>query len=92
MALTPLSSDRLAQLAAVRRQLRDVAGVTEKRPGVFEAARTTVVELLDDNGIVVARLAPTGHASAQLFAVEDAVKRRALIDALRLVVKRLADD
>jgi hypothetical protein len=92
MALTPLSSERLATLAGARKQLRDVAGVTEKRPGVFEAARTTVVELFEDDGVVLARLAPSGHGNAQTFAIEDAVKRRALIDALRLLVRRLSDD
>ena len=92
MALNPLSADRLAELATVRKQLRDVAGVTEKRPGLFEVARVTVVELFDDNGIAVARLAPSGHGSAQNFVLEDAVKRRALVDALRLLAKRLIDD
>jgi len=92
MALVPLSSERLIELSPSRRLLRDVPGVTETRPGVFVAGRTTLVELFDQDGNAVARLAPLGHGNAELYRLDDAVKRRSLIDALRLRVKRLNDD
>jgi hypothetical protein len=92
MPLTALSPDRLAELAPIRKQLRDVPGVTESRPGVFVVARATVIEMFDSEGRGVARLNPQGHGNAELFWLDDAVKRRSLIDALRLRIKRLADD
>ncbi len=92
MPLIALTSDRLAELAPVRKQLRDVPGVTESRPGVFVAGRATLVEMLDSEGRAVARLNPVGHGHAELFWLDDAVKRRSLIDALRLRIKRLAED
>lgn len=92
MPLIALSSDRLAELAPVRKQLRDVPGVTESRPGVFVAARATLVEFFDSEGRAVARLNPQGHGNAELFSLDDAVKRRSLVDALRLRIKRLSED
>jgi hypothetical protein len=92
MPLIALTSDRLAELAPIRKQLRDVPGVTESRPGVFLAARATLVEMFESEGRPVARLNPQGHGNAELFWLDDAVKRRSLIDALRLRIKRLAED
>ncbi len=90
--MTPLTADQLLEQAAVRRQLRDCPGLTESRPGVFVAMHATVVELAMENGHAVARLLPQGHGPAQTFALDDAVKRRSLIDATRLRLKRMAED
>jgi hypothetical protein len=92
MALIPLSSERLLELSPLRRQLRDVSGISEIRPGIFAAGRTQLVELLDQDGVAVARLADLGHGAPQLFVLDDTVKRRTLIDSLRLRVKKLAED
>jgi hypothetical protein len=92
MALIPLSSDRLTELSPARRLLRDVAGITESRPGVFVAERTTLVEFFDQDGEAVARLAPLGHGSAEIYRLDDAVKKRSLVEALRQRVKRLSED
>jgi hypothetical protein len=90
--MTPLTPDQLLEQATARRQLRDCPGLKESRPGVFVVGHASLVELGMEEGRPCARLAPLGHGRPETFALDDPTKRRALIDAVRLRLKRLAED
>ncbi len=90
--MTPLTSDQLLEQATLRRQLRDCPGLKETRPGVFVAGSVSLVELGMEDGRPSARLAAQGHGRPETFPLDDPIKRRSLIDAVRLRLKRLAED
>jgi hypothetical protein len=90
--MTPLTPEQLLEQATLRRQLRDCPPLKESRPGVFAAGHSPLVELGMVDGCPVARLAALGHGQPQTFSLDDAVKRRSLVDAVRLRLKRLAED
>lgn len=87
-------SSVLARYATVRRQLRDVPGLTEKRPGVYAAGSTPVVEFDQgaDGSVALVLKRPVSSSAATRFAADDPVATRKLVDELKRIVARLADD
>lgn len=84
--MTAPDAEALAKLLPLLRQLREIKGVREARPGVFQIRGAAFIQFRDEAGTVLAELKkPTGIAfdrypvdtpSAQRKLVDDA-KRRA---------------
>jgi hypothetical protein len=90
-----LDADALEQLALLRRQLRDLKGLTESRPGVFTYGGKpflAFVETEDKALVAEIRNANTGHAAVTRVTVGSAADGRKVIDEARRRLARLTDD
>ena len=92
--MSTLDPDTLARLAPLRRQLRDLKGLTEARPGVFTFRGATIIALVAAEGGPRAEMynASTGSAATQRFALDAPAGQRQLVDEARRRVVRLAED
>lgn len=84
------TSDQLLDYGALRRQLRDIKGLVEKRCGVFEANGKPLVELHAEGGAVVAVLR-SRHGESR-YPLANPVDQRKLVDEARRRVLKLDDD
>ncbi len=93
--MTSLDGDTLAALAPLRRQLRELKGLTEARPGVFTYGGMPFLEFLTAvDGTVHAELrnANTGSAAVTRLAAGTALETRKVLDEARRRLARLTDD
>ena len=84
------TNDQLLDYGALRRQLRDIKGLTEKRSGVFEAGGRPLVELHFENGAVVALLRSRHGDTRHPLATP--VDQRKLVDEARRRMLERDDD
>ncbi len=84
-------AEKLAQLGGLRRQLRDIKGVVEARPGVFVLAGKPFIELVGGE-VVAAELRAGGGLPAQRYSLGDALASRKLVDEARRRAQRSDDD
>lgn len=88
--MTIATSDQLLEYGALRRQLRDIKGLVEKRTGVFEAQGKPLVELHADGTAIVA-VVRSRHGETR-YALGTPVDQRKLIDEAKRRVLKLDDD
>jgi hypothetical protein len=85
--------ETLAALAPLRRQLRDIKGLTELRAGVFVCAGRPLVEFVMRETKAVAELRGSGPGqTVARYELADPVATRKLVDEARRRVARMDDD
>ena len=82
----------LQALLPLLRQLRDIKGLREVRPGVFHCRGAAFIHFHDDNGTLVADLHKAGGSGFDRYALEGATAQRKLVDDARRRAGRNDDD
>lgn len=88
-----IDAQGLEKFAMLRRQLRDIAGIVETRPGVFSCAGSPMVELVSNAGKVSAQFRGAGSSMPVMrFDLEDPLASRKLLDETKRRVAKQVDD
>ena len=88
-----IDAQGLAKFATLRRQLRDIAGIVETRPGVFSCAGSPLIELVSNGDEISAQIRSTGSSfPAMRFDLEDPLASRKLVDETKRRVARQLED
>ena len=82
----------LQPLQAMLRQLREIKGVREVRPGTFQVRGAPFAQFHAENGIVYAELKKPGGSGYDRFPTTTPPEQRKLVDEARLRAARLDDD
>ena len=82
----------LQPLQALLRQLREIKGVREVRPGVFQVRGSAFIQFLGGGGAVHAELKKPGGSGFDRFPLDTPPQQRKLVDEARLRAGRLDDD
>jgi hypothetical protein len=82
----------LAPLHAVLRQLREIKGVREARPGVFQLRGKAFVTFRLEAGVLQAELLKPGGAGFDRITVAEPPQQRKLVDEAKLRAKRLEEE
>jgi hypothetical protein len=86
-------ADTLARIAPLRRQLRDIKGISESRAGVFACAGKPLIELVMRDTKLLAELRGAGAGQTVLrFEVDEPLQARKLVEEARRRVARMDDD
>lgn len=84
--------DALKLLLPVLRQLREIKGVQELRPGVYQVRRDAFIQFLDEGGALFAELKKPGGSGFDRLPLSTAADQRKLVDEARLRARRLDDE
>jgi len=84
--------EALKPLLPILRQLREIKGVEEVRPGVFNARRDAYIHFHDEDGTLFAELKKPGGAGFDRFALATPADQRRLVDEARLRARRFDDE
>jgi hypothetical protein len=82
----------LQPLQGVLRQLREIKGVREVRPGTFQVRGAAFVQFHAENGVVHAELKKPGGSGFDRFPTTTPPEQRKLVDEARLRAGRLDED
>ena len=82
----------LQSLLPLLRQLREIKGVQETKPGIFYARRDAFVHFHDDGGVLYADLKKPGGAGFDRYALSTPAEQRKLVDDAKLRAKRLEEE
>ena len=85
-------AEALQKLLPVMRQLREIKGVQEIRPGIFHVRRDAFIHFHDEAGALYAELKKPGGAGFDRYPLETAAQQRKLVDDARLRAMRLDDE
>lgn len=85
-------TDALASLAPVLRQLRDIKGIREERPGIFYARREAFVHFHGDASGLYADLKKSGGAGFDRYPLATPAQQRKLVDDAKIRAARLDDE
>ena len=85
-------AEALQKLLPVLRQLREIKGVQETRPGIFYARRDAFIHFHDEGGALFADLKKAGGSGFDRYPLETPAQQRKLVDDAKLRAKRLDDD
>ena len=87
-----MDPEALAPLQSVIRQLREIKGVTQLRPSVFQLRGKPFVTFRLEAGGLQADLIKPGGAGFDRLPVGEAPQQRKLVDEAKLRAKRLEDE
>lgn len=90
--MTQPDSAALATLLPLLRQLRDIKGLREARPGVFQIRGAPFVQFRDEGGALVAELRKPGASGFDRYPVATPTEQRKLIDDAKRRAARSDDD
>lgn len=82
----------LQPMQALLRQLREIKGVRELRPGTFQVRGAAFIQFHTENGVLHAELKKPGGSGFDRFALETSPQQRKLLDEARLRAGRLDDE
>ena len=82
----------LQPVLALLRQLREIKGVREVRPGAFQVRGAAFIQFQTENGVLHAELKKPGGSGFDRFALETPPQQRKLLDEARLRAGRLDDE
>ena len=82
----------LQPMQALLRQLREIKGVRELRPGTFQVRGAAFIQFHTENGALHAELKKPGGSGFDRFALETPPQQRKLLDEARLRAGRLDDE
>lgn len=85
-------SEALETLLPLLRQLREIKGVQESKPGIFYARGQAFIHFHAEDGVVHADLKKPGGSGFDRFALASAADQRKLVDEARLRARRLEED
>jgi hypothetical protein len=84
--------EALKKLVPVLRQLREIKGVQETKPGIFYARRDAFIHFHDEGGMLFADLKKPGGSGFDRYPLDTPAQQRKLVDDAKLRAKRLDDD
>jgi hypothetical protein len=84
--------EALKKLLPVLRQLREIKGVQETKPGIFYARRDAFIHFHDEGGTLHADLKKAGGAGFDRYPLDTAAQQRKLVEDAKLRAKRLDDE
>jgi hypothetical protein len=82
----------LQALQPVLRQLREIKGVREVRPGIFHIRGSAFAHFHNDNGVLYADLKMPGGSGFDRYPLDTAPHQRKFIEEARLRAGRLDDE
>jgi len=82
----------LQPVQSLLRQLREIKGVREVRPGVLQIRGSAFIQFQSDGGTLRADLKKAGGSGFDRFDVDTPAQQRKLVDEARLRAGRLDDD
>ena len=85
-------SEALQKLLPVLRQLREIKGVREERPGIFYARREAFIHFHDEDGRLHADLKKPGGSGFDRYPLDSAAEQRKLVEDAKLRARRFDDD
>lgn len=85
-------AEALQKLLPVLRQLREIKGVREEKPGIFYARREAFIHFHDEDGKLHADLKKPGGAGFDRYPLDSAAEQRKLVEDARLRARRFDDD
>ncbi len=85
-------ADALARIAPVLRQLRDIKGVREERPGIFYARRDAFVHFHEDANGLFADLKKPGGSGFDRYPLATPAQQRKLVEDAKLRAARLDEE
>lgn len=85
-------SASLQPVQATLRQLREIKGVREVRPGTFQIRGAAFVQLHDEDGALLAELKKPGGTGFDRYPLDTAPRQRKFIEDARLRAGRLDDE
>ena len=88
--MNPPDADALEPLRPLLRQLREIKGLREVRPGVFQCRGTAFLQIRDDQGTPVAELKKAGGVDR--YPVAEPAQQRRLVDEAKRRAGRGDDD
>jgi hypothetical protein len=82
----------LQPLLPLLRQLREIKGLKETQPGVFQARREAFIQIHDEGGALHAEMKKPGGAGVDRYPLATAVEQRKLLDDAKLRARRFDDE
>lgn len=82
----------LARILPVLRQLREIRGLREMKPGIFYLKGSAFIHFHDDAGALVADLKKAGGSGFDRYPVDATPGQRKLVDDAKRRVARLDED
>jgi hypothetical protein len=84
--------EALKKLSPVLRQLREIKGVQETKPGIFYARRDAFIHFHDEGGLLFADLKKPGGSGFDRYPLDTPAQQRKLVEDAKLRAKRLDDE
>jgi hypothetical protein len=82
----------LARLLPLLRQLREIKGLREMKPGIFYLKGSAFIHFHDENGALVAELKKAGGSGFDRYPVDAPPGQRKLVDDAKRRVARSDED
>jgi hypothetical protein len=82
----------LQRLLPLLRQLREIKGLREMKPGIFYAKGSAFVHFHDEAGVLIADLKKAGGSGFDRYLVGESPGQRKLVDDAKRRVARLDED
>ena len=82
----------LQAIQPMLRQLREIKGVREMKPGVFHIRGSAFIHFHDEGGVLHAELKKPGGSGFDRYPMDGAPQQRKFIDDARLRAGRLDDE
>ena len=85
-------AEALRPLLPLLRQLREIKGVSEVQPGMFNARRDAFIQFHLEGSVLHAEMKKPGGAGFDRFPLATPAEQRKLVDEARLRARRFDDD
>ena len=82
----------LQRLLPLLRQLREIKGLREARPGVFQLKGSPFIQFLEQDGALVAELKKAAGSGFDRYPVDEPAGQRKLVDDAKRRVSRSDED
>jgi hypothetical protein len=86
------NEEALKKLLPVLRQLREIKGVQETKPGIFYARRDAFVHFHEEGEALFADLKKPGGSGFDRYPLATPAEQRKLVDDARLRARRLEEE
>jgi len=86
------SDETLKVLLPLLRLLREIKGVREARPGVFQHRTRPFIQIVEEAGVASAELRKAGAGGFDRFAVDTPAAQRKLVDEAKRRAARSDED
>ncbi|MBS0448678.1 MAG: hypothetical protein JSR59_22370 [Proteobacteria bacterium] len=84
--------EALKRLLPLLRQLRDIKGLREMKPGIFYLKGSAFIHFHDENGALIADLKKAGGSGFDRYPVDQPPGQRKLVDDAKRRVAKLDED
>jgi hypothetical protein len=90
--MAPVDEAALQRLLPLLRQLREIKGLREVRPGVFQLKGSTFIQFREHDGTLVAELKKAAASTFDRYPVDAPPGQRKLVDDAKRRASRSDDD